>query len=288
MRQNQIDTIANKIDKLPEVFNVAIMVAKELDNPDVNAQSLAKIISTDPALTTQLLRLCNSAQYGFSKKIASIKEAIPRLGFKTLKSLVFLAISQGMLNKEVKGYDLTKGALWENSISCAVYARYLAKKCNYHDPEIAFTAGLLRDIGKLIIHEYVSESYDDIIQEVNNSNITFSEAEEKTLGFNHSEIGGKVAEKWNFPCGLVESIKYHHTPGNAKKDPVLVSIVHVADVLTMMLGAGIGSDGMMYKIEMNTLEKLNIPVAPGVIEELVSEIVELSEEVNQIAGLVNG
>ena len=289
MTNTKLYEVVDKIEKLPEMFSIAIRVAKAIQDPDVNAEQLAKIISPDQSLTTQLLKLCNSAEYGYSKKTATIKEAIPRLGFKTIKNLVFIAISQGVLTKPLKGYDLEKGALWQNSISCAVYARHLSKVVGYPDPDIAFTAGLLRDIGKLIIHEYIGESYDQIVELVNSENITFAQAEEQILGFNHTEIGARVAEKWNFPSLLTEAIRYHHSPNTAKdfNDIKLLSIVHIADAITMMLGSGMGNDGMMYKIEMSALEALQIPATPASIEKIISDMVELNEEIQNMTGLVN-
>lgn len=287
-----LQDILQKIEKLPELFHVAVMVAKMLDDEEVNAQELAKTISLDQALTTQLLKLCNSAHYGFSRKIASVQESVAKLGFKTLKSLVFMAISHGVLTQKTDGYDLGKNELWKNSVTCAVFARFLAKRTGYKDPELAFTAGLLRDIGKLMIHEYIKPAYNDIVRIVSTRNISFSLAEEEVLGFNHCTIGGAVANKWNFPPSLVDSILYHHSPEAAITancaDVHLISIIHMADSITMMLGTGIGNDGMMYNLELNSFEYLGIPQKSIEIEELISEMVELKPEIDSMVGFVNG
>jgi len=287
-----IREVLDRIEKLPELFYVAVRVAKMLDDLDVDINQLSNIISLDQALTTQLLKLCNSAHYGFSRKIVTINDAVSKLGFKTIKSLVFVAISHGILNNAVKGYYLDKGELWKNSITCAVYSRYIAKISQYSDPETAFTAGLLRDIGKLMIHEYVGINYNAIVKIVNSEMISFSEAEEKVIGFDHCMIGSAVANKWNFPSVLVDAIKYHHNIRQAVldgcKDIKLVSIVHIADAATMMLGAGIGNDGMMYNIELKALEFLNISKQVGNIEKLISEMVELKSEIDTMIGSVDG
>ncbi|OGI03173.1 MAG: hypothetical protein A2104_10585, partial [Candidatus Melainabacteria bacterium GWF2_32_7] len=205
-----LQDVIDKIDRLPEHFLVAIKVARMLDgyNLDLDIQELTRVISLDQALTSLLLKLCNSAHYGFSRKIVSINDAITKLGFKTIKSLIFVAVSQGILNQEVQGYGLAKGELWKNSISCAVYSRYLAKITKYKDPEIAFTAGLLRDVGKLVIHKYVGVGYNEIIELINSENISFVEAENRVLGFNHCQIGAEMAMKWNFPPILVDVIAH--------------------------------------------------------------------------------
>lgn len=289
---NNVQVILNKIDKLPELFHIAVKVAKMLDDINVDVNDLARVISLDQALTTQILKLCNSANYGFSRKIVSISDAIAKLGFKTLKSLVFMAISHGVLNQEVKGYDLGKGELWRNSVCCAVYAKHLAQTVGYPDPETAFTAGILRDIGKLMIHEYVGGAYEKIVRMVNVENITFSAAEERVLGFNHCQIGAAAAIKWNFPQILVDAIRYHHIPGEAVRancqDVKLVALVHIADSLAMMLGSGIGSDGMMYTMDMKTFDLLNLNQYSGNLELLISEIFELHDEIESMVGMVNG
>lgn len=282
----KLDKIVAKIDKLPDMFTVAVQVLKALENPDCDVNELSALISKDPSLTSKLLKLCNSAQFGFSRKIATIKDAIPKLGFKTLKSIIFVALSKNVLNKEIKGYGLGKSDLWHNSISCAVYSRKLAEMSNYRDPELAFTAGLLRDIGKLVIHEYIGESYDEILETVMSDNITFIDAEEKVLGFNHCDIGAKIALKWNFPDVLIETIQFHHSSKNYKavQDPKLLSIVHIADAITMLLGVGLGNDGMMYKVDMKAVETLGIKASASSIDELIAEMVELNDEIQRMIG----
>jgi putative nucleotidyltransferase with HDIG domain len=280
-----IDKLLNRVDAIPSNFHIAIKVAKMLDDFNVNIQELSKIIGADQSFTVQLLKLCNSAQYGFSRKIVTVNDAITRLGFKTLKSLVFVVVSKGAFNRPVEGYDLAKGELWRNSISCAVYSKYLAETSGYKDPDLAFTAGLLRDIGKLIIHEYVKEEYNNIVDLVNSKNIDFSEAEEKVLGYNHSQVGAKIAAKWNFPKILEETIEFHHNPEKAKTtcmDKSLINIVHIADSIAMMLGIGIGNDGMMHSLDINSLENIGIDVNSVGIESLISDMVDLNTEIDLI------
>jgi putative nucleotidyltransferase with HDIG domain len=293
-KKEKIQELIKKIDKLPEHFYVAVKVAKMLDgfNMDLDISELTNVISLDQSLTTLLLKLCNSAHYGFTRKIVSIKDAVAKLGFKTVKSLVFVAVSQGILNQEVSGYSLAKGELWKNSISCAVYSRHIAKTVNYKDPEVAFTAGLLRDIGKLTMHEYVGVNYDAITKLARNDGISFIAAEELVLGFNHSQIGAEMAIQWNFPPLLVDVIKYHHSPHEAVKngssDVDIVSIIHLADSLTMMLGVGMGIDGMMYNLELASLDRLGIPTQAESIELFMADAVELNGEIESLMGIVNG
>lgn len=284
--KRDIQEILNRVDNLPFNFHIAVKVSKMLDDYDVGINELAEVISADEALTVKLLKTCNSAGYGFSKKITTVKEAVARIGFKPLKTMVFTIVSKSSFSGEVRGYGLEQGELWKNSIACAVYSRYLAELLSYADLDQAFTAGLLRDIGKLILHEYVREDYDTIVKIVNTEQVSFSSAEERVIGLNHSQIGGIVAEKWKFPEVLADVVKYHHNPAEADKacneDPVLVKIVHLADHLTFMLGNGVGMDGMMYNIDTDTVAGLGFDPTPQNMELLICDMVNLGTEIDSL------
>lgn len=284
--KKDINEILSKVNNLPHNFYIAIKVSKMLDDFNVNINTLSKVIGSDQALTIKILKLCNSAQYGFSRKITTIKDAIARIGFKTLKTMIFTIVSKSSFNQKVEGYGLEQGELWRNSLSCATYSRYIAELIGYVDPDQAFTAGLLRDVGKLILHEYVKEDYDNILRMVNEDNVSFGQAEEEVLGFNHCQIGALVADKWKFPQVLIDTIKYHHTPEEGEnagcEDINLVKIVHFADSLTVMLGNGIGNDGMMYDVDLNSLESLSIQLSPENLELLIADMVNLNSDINSL------
>ncbi len=285
-----INEILDKASTLKHNFYTAIKVAKMLDNFDTEIKDLSKVIGADQALTTTILKYCNSAQYGFARKIATINDAISVIGFKSLKKIIFTIVCKGSFTKQMEGYGLVEGELWRNSVSCAVYSRHIATMIKYHDPDQAFTAGLLRDIGKLILHEYVREDYDKILNIINEEEISFTEAEEKILNFNHCKIGAMVADKWSLPQLLTDTIKYHHNPLLAEEegceDIDLIRIVHLSDYLTVMLGYGIGNDGMMHNVDYSTFEKLGFEQSPEQIEELVSEMINLNDEINSLSSTI--
>lgn len=283
--------IIDKVDKLPGINKIAVRIINMLDDENTRLQDLSQLISSDPALTSQLLKLCNSAYFGFSREISNISDAIAKLGFKTIKSLTFMSISHSVINNEVKGYSLHQGELWNNAITCAVFSKYLAQKYDYPDVETAFIAGLLRDIGKLIIDEYVSISYEKIIEKVNLEKISFCEAEESLIGFDHGYIGAKLVENWNFPPALVETILYHHDFKKAVEagceNLELISLVHIADAFTMITGSSLGNDGLMYFADIEAFKYLGLPESPIGIEELLAEIVDQRLEVKKLKGMIN-
>jgi len=281
-----INKILEKANNLKHNFYTVIKVSKKLDDFNVSISDLSKVISSDLALTATILKHCNSAKYGFARKITTINDAISVIGFTALKTIIFTIVSKSSFSKDLKGYGLEEGDFWKNSISCAVYSRYIAELTDYEDPEQAFTAGLLRDVGKLILNEYVKENRKEIIKIVTEENIPFSEAEEKVLGLSHCQIGAIVAEKWKFPQVLIDSIKYHHNPEKAEieqcEDMNLVRIVHLSDSLSVMLGYGIGKDGMLHDIDISSHTKLGFKAEPEDLELLISKIINLNSEINSM------
>lgn len=288
-RQLSIDDISKHVEKLPAIPQVAIKVSKMLGDFNVSVDQLSDTIMLDQALTTQLLKLCNSAHYGFSRNIVSVKDAITKLGLDTVKCLVFVAISQASLNKEAKGYSLLKGDLWQNSVSCAYYARHLAEVFNYKDKDLAFIAGLLRDIGKLILSEYVGVNYDKILMLIETAEVSFIRAEEMAIGYNHAQIGAEILKYWHFPTVLEETVRYHHDFVNAYEnykdslqDINLLAILHLADAFTIMLGNSIGADGLMYPIDEKALEILNTNSETVNIDLIMDQLMELGSEINSM------
>jgi len=168
---------------------------------------------------------------------------------------------------------MAEGELWTHSQCAAVYARMLAKKKKYRSVELAYTATLLHDIGKLVLNSYVSDAYHEVVGLVNEEKITFDEAEYRVFGFSHPAVGGKVAEKWNLPGDLVEAISCHHHPLQAAANPYLTSIVHVADAVTLQMGMGLGVDGLLYPLSREAVDLLEIE--ENELEGLMAEIVDL-------------
>jgi putative nucleotidyltransferase with HDIG domain len=216
--------------------------------------------------------MANSAYYGYARRISSINEAIMVLGFGTVRNLVLAASVSNVMNKELQGYFLLKGELWKHSMSTALIAKTLARKINYQFADQAFTAGLLHDIGKVILNTYMTSMFEKVIQKVQTENIPFMEAEQQILGFDHAEVGSRVAERWNLPKELVEAIAKHHSPVTAEINPMLTSIVHVADATSMSMGIGLGGDGLLYPFDGYATQKLG--VTEDMIEQIIAEIAD--------------
>ncbi len=188
--------------------------------------------------------------------------------------MLFIAASVSkLLSQEVEGYALLPGELWRHSQSAAMAARLIARRIKFSKAEVAYTAALLHDIGKVVLNSYVRETYEEVMDKVEKDKVPFSQAEEEILGFNHALVGSKVAENWNLPPELVEAIAFHHSPELAKTDPVLTSIAHVADFICVTMGIGIGADGLLYPLSPQAVNLLGLEEQD--IYQIISQLSDL-------------
>ena len=250
-----IRKIVRRIDRLKPMPQAARKIMAVAQNPRSSMSEIAEIIRYDQALTANLLRVCNSAFFGFSRKVESLQQAVVYLGMDQVVDLVFMSGGAVNLKAVQEGYDLAAGDLWKYSVSAALIARELAERKLGDRAHLIFTAALVKDIGKVVLNQYVADSFDKIAFLVEEKGFSFKEAEKEVLGIDHAELGGLVAEKWNFSPKMVEIIRYHHSPGESKEALIETSVVHLADTLCMMMGLGVGSDGLSYRFD-NDVKKL--------------------------------
>ncbi len=220
-----------EIKSLPTLPGVVSKLTKMAEDPETTSEQMGKVISKDHILATKLLKLVNSAFYGFPQRISSLASAIILLGFNVIKSLIISASIFEVMEKE----DVE---LWEHSLGCAVVSSVLAKRLGLSEPEEISTAGLIHDIGKVAIKMELPEEYEAIQQMVQDRKISVREAELQVLGLEHAEVGGWLAKKWNLPQKLIEPVACHHDPRLAKTEMLSSSIVHFGDIMIRGLGYG--------------------------------------------------
>ncbi len=273
MTKLTLENIVSEVDELPALPQIVTRVMELTEDPDSTAFDIQAVLNQDQAMTAQVLRLANSVYYGYSRRIATVTDAIILIGFNAVRSIVLAASVSKILKKELKGYAMDEGELWKHSQCSAVFARILAKKIRFRSVELAYTATLLHDIGKLILNSFMCDTYQQVIDVVNEEKIPFNEVEDNIFGYNHAVLGGKVAEKWKLPDDLTEAITCHHEPGKAVINPQLTAIVHVADAATMQMGLGLGVDGLLYPLDQDAMDLLEIKDSD--LEEIMAEIVDI-------------
>jgi putative nucleotidyltransferase with HDIG domain len=215
---------------------IAMEVIRLVENPKTSASKLGEVISRDQALAAKVLRVANSPFYGFPKQISTINFAIVVLGFETLKEIVLsVSLASSLANKLDKDFEIEK--FWQHSLLVGIIAKHLAKDMGYRVSGEAFTAGLLHDIGILVIAQYFGREFKQIVQIGKTGEFSFEEIERRFLdNSTHYEIGSWLADKWNFPDQLVEAIAFHHQPHLATKNPQLASLVYLAEYICSKLG----------------------------------------------------
>lgn len=267
------------IEMAPEAIPLpatTLRIIKLINDPRSTAEDVGRVLETDQALTARVLRVANSAYYGMPRQVASAKDAVVMLGHNTLRSLIFTASVAGVLGRRVTGYALGEGELWRHSVNVAGAARLVARVKHPALAEEAYVGGLLLDIGKIVLDQYLQEEFALANSTAVEEGISFVEAERQVFGADHAEIGGLLAEKWNLPPALVEAIRYHHDPVAAKSAPELASIVHVADLIATELGIGIGSDGLQYPSVGEAFDLAGVD--PESYVDIMGQVAEAADE----------
>jgi putative nucleotidyltransferase with HDIG domain len=261
---------------IPHVVNKIMAITRD---PDSSMAQLSQVISYDVMATANLLKAANSAYYGCAKKFDSIHQAIVFLGMDEVVDLVLLTSSAENLKRQQKGYGLAAGDLWRYSVASALLARKLATTKSMDNVHLIFTAALLKDIGKVVLEQYVADGYEKIKALVSNGNCSFREAEKAVLGIDHAELGALVARVWQFSPMMIDIIGNHHWPRQALLAKAETAIVHASDVLCMMMGVNDGLDGLAYRFDQDTIESLSMTDVDlqGIIAGFAEELQKVEE-----------
>jgi len=249
-----------------------------LHNPLVGAEELEKTLSIDPALTANLLRFANSPYFGSRHQVATVRDAVVRLGVHMVSRMLTLSCASQFAELPIRGYELPPGKLWDSMLYTAVTTDLLAKSIRIKPPPFTFTAGLLSGIGKLILGTYLEVEPTPIRRLVEERTISFDEAERQLLGIDHAEVGAALLEHWALPPELVQAVRWTLDPNQHPDRKTAVDYVHVASFISMMAGAGVGVDGLNYDVCDSSMERL------GLTQKIVDEVfAELPHAVQKLA-----
>jgi len=277
-----INKIINEIEDLTPIPQVTHKIITLLKGSDTNISTLTEVLLYDPAITSNILKICNSAYFGLPRKIDSLQQAITYLGINQIIDIVLMKSTGENLKKEQKGYELHEGELWKYSVASALIAKELNKKLGKPLDHLIFTAALLKDIGKVVLNKYVANAYENINNLVLNERLSFREAESRIIGIDHSELGGLVAEKWNFSPKMVYIIRNHHLTDQKTRDDFETCIVYLADTLCMMSGIGVGADCLAYKLDKDIIKSFNLTE-----KELQEIMIDIVGKVHKIETMID-
>ena len=254
----RLEQVLRHVRDLPALSASAMRVIDLTNNSVTSAKELEIVIGMDLALTAAILRQANSAYYGYERRISSLQEAIVLLGLNVIQGIAMSAAVAPLLKLKLVGYDIDQEGLWKHSLLTAIAAKQLCRYLKLPYGDVAFVAGLLHDIGKVIITIYLQEVGDYILKKVTQSKVPYVEFEEIVIGHNHATVGGFLAKAWNLPEDLVEAISYHHAPSNAQNHTQLASVIHVANGLTSLVGVVGGIDSRFNPIQPEALDLLEL------------------------------
>ncbi len=254
MVNNSIDTILFKkrlLERLPAIPKVVHEVWRLIDKGDASPSIISSVISKDMTLSAKVLRLVNSPFYGFPNRIASIKHAVVLLGLDAIRGLLISTVVFGDINDEIKD-------IWDHACDCATTSGIIARILGVKEVDEVTVAGLLHDMGKVVIKNYFSDLDSEIANLKNSFNLSDYEAEKKVLGISHDTINKWIVEKWHFPPILTEALIYHHDIFNSVNYPVFAAVVSLADILCHIYRLQSDKPAVIPSIDNKVCQLLNL------------------------------
>jgi len=277
------DEILQTIETVPSISDTAVRLLRLLDDPEVSTSDVVSTIEYDPGMTANVLRLANSAYFAGVHSIGSVRHAVVRLGSNTVLQMVIASSMSSLMSRPVSGYDLPEGDLWRHCVMVAITAEKLCAATHSRVPRLSFTAGLLHDIGKIVIGTFVDYDCEAINAAAHEPGITFEAAEREVLGVDHAEVGAALAERWGFPTTVSSVARWHHIPEQCERDEEVVGIVHVADALSILEGIGAGADGLRYRPSEAVVSRLGL--AEKELEQVLSQSLDALGDVQDLLGV---
>jgi putative nucleotidyltransferase with HDIG domain len=267
------ELIANLGD-LPPLPQVASQVLRVSADPDADAEDLRKVISMDQALTSQILKISNSAMFGMMREVTTLTQAIMTLGFSTIKSVVIASSAKNLYHRGAVG--LQERLMWEHALVSAIGARAFAKSLRFPRVEEAFIGGLLHDIGKSVMGVKFPERYGALLRSVYNEQGSCLQLELDTFGFDHAMVGEALVSKWNLAASLQAAVRWHHDPLHAAADhQELAAIVALANQMALEEKVGIGDPHHLDDASAQAASILKLsPEALEGIKERVKDAIE--------------
>jgi putative nucleotidyltransferase with HDIG domain len=225
------DELAMSISRINPIPQIALKIIRTFQSENYTAKDIGAQIRQDQVISAKVLQICNSVYVNAKKEIKSIDQAIIILGAQIVIHLVLASALENFLKSSCIGYSMSKGGVFHHAISAAIVSEHISKFTGKSEPDIAYTGGLLHDIGKVLLDQYVGLMIPHFYREVYANGTCLVEAEKSMLGISHTEAGEKLARLWAFPDALIDVVAYHDRPELARNDPTLTYVVYLANLL---------------------------------------------------------
>jgi len=239
------------LSSLPTLPAFITVITNMVDDDSSNAQEIGEIIQRDQVLSAKILKLVNSPVYGFPRRISSVTHALVLLGFNVVKGLVLSTAVFNDLAKDTSG-------LWDHSLGTAILSRHIGQALGVQDPEECMIAGLLHDLGKVILSHLALDDYIGVIHTAHERGCHVAVVEREVFGVDHTRIALWLALRWHLPERLTDALTYHHAPSRAKCSRQMAAIVHLADILARAQEYGESGDGTMPPLDGEAFASLGL------------------------------
>jgi len=247
-----LETITERIKEKPIPSMVAFQILKVIEDENHSLKDVVQLVENDASLTSEVLRMANSAAYYRGSEVTTINRAVLLMGEMMVVGVAICASSSIVYNSPLEGYDSKTGDMWEHSLRSAIASREITKFAKKSiPPGLAFTAGLLHDIGKSVISEFLVGRTEKMTELCETHQVhDYLEAEQLTIGTDHCTIGYELAKHWSLPEALCYAIRDHHHPQHASEEyKTLTYSVHLGDLIAMIGGSGTGADSLAYTVD---------------------------------------
>ena len=257
---------STSIASLPAIY---MRLVEVMEDPYSSADDVSAVISDDTGLTARVLRLVNSAMYGFPSKIESVKQGLTVVGTHQIHDLA-LATSVVNMFKDVPQELVDMTSFWQHSIGCGICARALATELRAPNVERHFVAGLLHDIGRLVVFMHNPDGAHTAIDQSRTNGTLLYDEEQQAMGYDHAAVGQALLTSWNLPATLREPVSHHHHPARIARFQVEVSVVHVADILAHTMLMGSSGESLVPPLNAEAWERIGIAESsiPGVMNDI--------------------
>lgn len=272
----ELDDYINRVQHLPPAPKVLPQLIGLLRKDNVATQEVVQLLSYDMSLTAAVLQLCNSAFLGAAQPASDLQEAVSRLGFRQVYRLVVAISGAKLMSAGQTGYGIDEGELWQHAVTTAVASQLLARHVG-EDDSVAFTAGLLHDIGKIVLSQALEHIYAKVINDVETNQQSLLETEKKLLGVQHAEIGGRLLARWKFPSNIVAATWFHHNPGSATPHHRLTSCVYLGNMISYFIGRGYGFHAFAFRGRTEALDILKLQ--PDDLPKFMIQTIESFDEI---------
>lgn len=274
-----------KVKNLPPISQAALRLVNLLEQPAVSNEEVVDVLKCDNVLTAKLLRACNSPYFGLEEPVSSVDQAVLILGHQQILHIVLTLAFGGAMTVPLSGYAVEANELWRHSLTTATAAEFIVSNSidvNV-DPPVAFTVGLLHDIGKLVLNQVLTPEYQaDIRARMTEKGLSRVEAEKEVLGTDHAEVGGALLQAWHLPDHIIEAVSNHHRPV-VEPNPKLSAVANVANYVAHLTSAGPGLETCTAQMDDHVAEVFGL--TPERVERITAEVRESCDAVDHLMSM---